>query len=287
MACAAAVIAAAGALLAPAGAASAAGAAVAQAESGHGNISITTLPSPGIGICAPARMALSRTVHSDESTFRLRIDVAAPLCEPIDAVAAVYAMPGGGVAWPQRLVEREEFTIRDAGVVTVTFSKTCAPVQFDVLTGATPPTIAPWAEHHGPLLFPMDVTTSHQHWGGGRCDRDTPTTTPSEDPPPSPTTLPDEPTMLPDESSSPTTTTPTGGVSNPTTTAPQVLGVSVEPPSAGDRPEVVTAAAGTGEATRPARLALTGLGVGGALLAGSVLVLAGASVDALRRPRRR
>lgn len=263
----------------------AASASVAQGGEGNGNISVTQLPSSSFGFCAPARMALSRSVHSDDSTFRLRIDVSAPLCEPIDAVAAIYAMPGGGVAWPQQLVEREAFTIRDAGVVTVTFTKTCAPVQFDVLTGATPATIAPWAEHHGPLLFPMDVDTSYQHWGG-LCEGTTTTTT-TTTPSVAPTTS--TPTTLPDESSTTTTTTtaaPAGGATT-TTTGPQVLSASLEPPPAGDQPEVLAASTGPGGDAGPSSLALTGLGLGGALLAGSVLVLAGASVDALRRTRRR
>jgi LPXTG-motif cell wall-anchored protein len=130
------------------------------------NITIVQTPDPVQGPCQPIpASALSNYVLSNPEVFRLRIVLSAPLCEPLEAVAVIYAMPGNGESWPQTLVERLPFTLLEAGTTDVTFTKTCDPVQFDVLTGATPEVIAPLGEWHGPLLFPFDTNTSLQHWG--------------------------------------------------------------------------------------------------------------------------
>lgn len=138
------------------------------------NIQITQTTTPSSGPCLPPALALRSSTRSDESTFRLTVTVTAPLCNRVNAVAAIYSMPGNGVAWPQTLVETAPFVLRDPGVTEIVFTKTCDPVQFDVITGATPPTIAPWGPWHGPLLFPFDTSTSLQHWG---CPPVPPTTT--------------------------------------------------------------------------------------------------------------
>ena len=119
-------------------------------------------PDPGCLIGLPRETAY---VGSPPESFVLNIVINAPLCQPIDAKAVIYGMPGGGEAWPQTLVETLPFTILEAGSYEVTFTKTCDPVQFDVLTGETPEVIAPLGAWHGPLLFPLDVNTSLQHFG--------------------------------------------------------------------------------------------------------------------------
>ena len=131
------------------------------------NISITQTPSGGGGICLPAFLAMTHSVGGDAQTFRLRIEVNAPLCSRLDAVAVIYAMPGNGVAWPQNFVESQGFSLQQPGVTEIVFTKTCEPVQFDVVTGATPATISPDGAWHGPLLFPFDINTSQQWWGCG------------------------------------------------------------------------------------------------------------------------
>ena len=134
-------------------------------EKGDSAITIEQTVSPDQGDCQSSLLALKNTAGETATTFALRILVSAPLCDPITATAVVYAMPGDGVAWPQQLVETKDFVIREAGVITVTFAKTCNPVQFDVLVGATPRTIDPLGEWHGPLLFPLDTGTSLQYFG--------------------------------------------------------------------------------------------------------------------------
>jgi hypothetical protein len=111
--------------------------------------------------------ALRSSSDADATTFRLRITVTAPLCAPVTATAAVYGMPEDGRAWPQHLLETVDFVLHEPGVTEVRFTRDCAPTQFDVLTGATPPVIAPWAEWHGPLLFPFDTSTALQSFGCG------------------------------------------------------------------------------------------------------------------------
>lgn len=129
------------------------------------NIAVVQTPSGSDEACQPALTALSNTVHNNPESFVLTVTASAPLCDPIDATAVIYAMPGNGVAWPQELVETADFTISEAGVTEITFTKTCDPVQFDVVTGPTPEVISPLGDKHGPLLFPLDTGTSLQFWG--------------------------------------------------------------------------------------------------------------------------
>ena len=117
------------------------------------------------GTCLPSILSLSNKVSSSETEFVLTVIASAPLCEPIRATAAVYAMPSNGVAWPQTLVEATPFTIFEAGTTVITFHKSNTCVQFDVITGYAPQTISPLGPWHGPLLFPFDLSTSQQYWG--------------------------------------------------------------------------------------------------------------------------
>lgn len=129
------------------------------------NIQIVQTPAPGPapGFCLPQFLAMRYTTSSDATTFRLRVTVIAPLCAPITAVAAIYAMPGSGVSWPQTLLETKPAELSGPGVTEIVFTRGCRPVQFDVVTGATPQEIAPWGAHHGPLLFPFDTDTTRQY----------------------------------------------------------------------------------------------------------------------------
>ncbi|MCB1257560.1 MAG: hypothetical protein KDB26_10665 [Microthrixaceae bacterium] len=129
------------------------------------NITITQTDSGFQGWCLPGFMVLSRELVNTNSYYELIVHAAAPPCEPINATAAIYGMPGNGVAWPQNLIETKNFTISRAGTTVIRFTKTCDPVQFDVLTGDTPQVISPQGPWHGPLLFPFDMETSVQHWG--------------------------------------------------------------------------------------------------------------------------
>ena len=241
-------------------------------------------PPPG---CAPAGDALRYSTVDTAESFTLRVTVAASLCAPITAVAAVYRMPGNGVAWPQDLLERQEFELAAAGSTEIVFTKTCVPVQFDVVTGATPERIAPWADRHGPLLFPGDTRTASQHWGGS-CNGGSTTTTP---PSVSPTTVPSGgvPTTMPE---GPGVTTPPSVSGTPTevlgaTTVPTEL-AAVAAPDTADTP-VTVASSGADEPPRVAGLALTGTSILVLVVSGLVLVLAGvaAQVAPGRSARRR
>lgn len=143
-------------------------------------IRIVITPSGKEGLCVPSGLGLRRNTLSTKEFFRLTVIVDQPLCEPIEAKAAVYQMPFTDEQWPQTLVEVEPFTIQEAGTYEVTFLKDeeCINLQFDVLTGDTPDTIAPLGQWHGPLLFPFDVATAEQWIGCPPPDVAPATTTP-------------------------------------------------------------------------------------------------------------
>lgn len=213
-----------------------------------------------------ARLGLSYTTSNTAEAFTLRIVSAQRFCSPLTVKAAVYEMPGSGVAWPQTLVEAVPFTIQKAGVTEVRFAKTCLPTQFDVLTGATPETISPTGPFHGPLLFPFATATAHQHMTNG-CQPTTTTTT--------------EPSTTSTTSTTPETST-TSTTLAPTTTQPYVAPSSTVPVPSTTTSTVPAETSSTSVIREPAELAYTGgfnLGVfltGVALLAlGGFLVFAG------------
>ncbi len=138
----------------------------AATQGSSSSIQVIQTPSGGgLPFCLPPALALRQSTSSTASTFRVRITVSTRLCAPLQAAAVVYAMPSTTVAWPQTLKERVNFTLLEAGVTDVIFTKACEPVQFDVLTGATPQVISPTGPYHGPLLFPFDLSTSLQYRG--------------------------------------------------------------------------------------------------------------------------
>ena len=125
-----------------------------------------TSPLPGPCVSEPfSHLVLTRDVIDSADTFSLVVHVGAPLCTPIEVRAAVYAMPDDGTVWPQTLVEAVPFELQAQGTVTITFQKRCENVQFDVVEGDTPDTIAPTGPWHGPLLFAADTSTALQ-WSG-------------------------------------------------------------------------------------------------------------------------
>ena len=142
-------------------------------------ISVVETPNPEQGECLPRFASLTNRVSSSATNFVLTVIASAPLCEPVEATAVIYSMPGNGVAWPQQLAEALKFTISQAGTTVITFSKDCLPVQFDVVTGATPQTISPTGEWTGPLLFPLNTATSEQYWGSPCPPRSTTSTSTS------------------------------------------------------------------------------------------------------------
>ena len=192
------------------------------------HISVVVTPDEVQGDCVPAGLGLSYVVFSDDSVFRLTVTASSPQCSPIDASAVIYGMPGNGEAWPQQLLEREPVVISAAGVYEITFSKECTPVQFDVVTGATPQTITPGGEFHGPMLFPFDIQTAEQYWGDAEgCTPTTTTTSTTSTTTPSTTTTVDTSTTTPEVLGSTTIPAEVDSVTTvPTTNEVQVGGIS-------------------------------------------------------------
>jgi hypothetical protein len=263
--------------------ASALGAGTAGAEpvdGESGSITVEQTPAPGGELCLPFPLGVSHLVADTPESFALVIDVAFPLCPPVEAHAVVYAMPGGGVAWPQVLAEKVTFTLASPGRTVVTFAKGCDPVQFDVVTGATPDVIAPDGAWHGPLLFPFDLGTSLQWFGGGPGCGTTTTTT-------STTT-----TTTSTTSTTTTTTEPTTTTTEPSTTStsePQVQGTTTVAPSdtagLGAPVSVEAATLNPVDAPPAAALALTGGRPGPLLVPGIGFLLSGLALSLLARRR--
>lgn len=227
-------------------------------------ITIVQTPAESDGPCAPAPLGLDRKVTNDDMSFSVTVIADQAPCTPIEAKAVVYAMPGNGEQWPQTLVEVVPFTISTAGTTEITFAKACDPVQFDVLTGATPAVISPLGEFHGPLLFPFDVSTSLQFFGNPDCVA--PTTT------------------------VPTTTTPEVGGSttvpeSTSTTAPEIAGITTVPTSGAPGSAAAPAAQVLGSTQQPQQLALTGSSTTIGALLGGAMIAAGAGIVLLGRRR--
>ena len=240
-----------------------------------GTISITQTPLGSDGPCVPsaiARLGWTYTTKSDASLFRLTVTNPSTLCDPVDAVAAIYAMPGNGVAWPQQLVTTKAFSIGEASTTEITFSKDCDPVQFDVLTGDTPKTIdvPPNGPFHGPLLFPTDTGTAEQFFpGSAQCGP--PDTEPTSQAT-TPTSPPTQPTTSPTQPEVAAATTIQGGG---TTSTP------------GAQPAAVQAATQTKSGAAGTSLALTGAPSASMAALGSLLLLAGLVLLVLSRRGRR
>lgn len=222
------------------------------------DITITQTAGIGAGPCI-GQNGLTYTVFSDSATFRLRVVAPSDPCQPIAATAAIYAMPGGGAAWPQTLKEAVPFTISEAGVTNITFAKTCTPVQFDVVTGATPQVITPLGgQMHGPLLFPADINTAFQD-PGAVC---TTTTAPT-------TTVAGQTTVAPTTTGAVLDTT----IVNTTTTVAVVRGTT----------DVRSGGGTTGTNSPGSALAATGGSNSGTATVGGILLAAGVSLILVSR----
>ena len=237
-------------------------------------ITVTHTPAVAIGPCI-GQGSLSYTVFSDSSVFRLKVVAPSTPCQPIAATAAVYAMPGGGAAWPQQLKESLPFTIDSAGTTDIVFKKDCTPVQFDVVTGATPQTISPLGQMHGPLLFPGNTDTAFQDVGAV-CEPTT-TTTPGS----TTTTIGSGNTTI---ANSTTTTAATSTTAATTTTTAVVAGTSIVSPTTGNATVQGTTATRT-TGTSPSSLAVTGVSSQSTALTGTGLFIAGAGMIVMTRRR--
>jgi LPXTG-motif cell wall-anchored protein len=218
------------------------------------------------GICIDPSLFLLAASYSTINTadsFTVKVELKQNLCSPFVAKAAVYSMPGSQdnqVAWPQELVSVQEFSIQARGTYTVTFPKTCLAQQFDIIVGATPQTISPTGPYHGPLLFPVGLSSALQWWGF-ECVEDT--TVSTED-----TT---------------TTTTSTTTTTQPTT-EPTVQGTSVtsDPGDPGDPADPAVEVKGVSVGTLP----VTGSDSNMIAYVGATLLLAGTSLALATRRRR-
>ena len=221
-------------------------------------VTVDFTPAPSEDGCVSFPIGVTQTPGSTDEAFTLKIRISRTLCTTVGATAAVYAMPSATEAWPQQLVERLTFEMKESGTVVVRFAKTCKPQQFDVIAGTsesvTPPTIAPTGPWHGPLLFPFDLSTSLQ-WKGCK---------------PPPTIPPTTPTTIVTTTSTTTSTSTSTSTTVPTSTTlplapPEVQGVTtVAPPPA----QVL------GVQQTTAALAFTGVGTKPAIL-GAVLIAFG------------
>lgn len=241
------------------------------------HIDVVQTPADTQPPCVPAPLALSYTTESTASTFVLRVTASAPPCVPVTAHAVVYAMPGNGVAWPQRLAEQATFVIDEAGATEVRFTKGCQPAQFDVVSGATPAVISPFGAWHGPLLFPYDIATAEQYWGPG-CEGVSSTSVSTSAPASSSTTA------APTTTEAPTTTVTTQPTSLPSpTTDPS--DVRSETTLVGLSDTIPTEVLGTQDELDASGLAVTGLSSDAAVAFGTFLVVAGLVLIASARRR--
>jgi hypothetical protein len=223
-------------------------------------ITVETTPAENQGeLCDLPDVSSSDTAEA----FSVRIVLTGPLCGDQNVHAVAYAMPGNGQAWPQTLIAQQSFTLDRAGTTVVTFSKGCDPVQFDVLTGATPKSINSPLDH-GPVLTPGDPNQSALQWmGGGENCGTTTTTTTTEKPP----------------------------VQPPGTPPPAVQGSTTVPAATATTVRVAAVAVQAATTTPPSSpaataLALTGGRPGSALTVGAFLLAAGLVLSMLARQTR-
>ena len=246
------------------------------------NISVVQHPTGDDSPCRPAMLAATGAISSDSVSWSVTITAVAPICDPVTAV--IYAMPNNIFwPWPQHKLEAKTFTV-GTGVTTITFTKGCDPVQFDVVTGATPDAIQPnTGPMHGPLLF-LAPYTGVQNWPGPCGGIFTPTTVP---PPPVTIATTTTTTAVVADSTTiaPTTTTTAGGNSASATTTSAAAAPGTVLGATETRP---TTTAG-GSATKPAteqNLAFTGGTVIPLIAIGLVLMVIGAASIAASRRRR-
>ena len=142
------------------------------------DISIAFTSWGGGGACVqPSDAIFNRTLtyslHHDPTTFTIALHLSERLCYPIEATAVIYVMPGDGLSWPQTLAGSKQVTLQESGSTVVSFTKGCDPVQLEVVTGEVPPIIQP--TNAPTLLFPGNIDTAWQWWGGIDCPPSTTT----------------------------------------------------------------------------------------------------------------
>ncbi len=255
-----------------------------------GDVTVSQTSLPDGGSCVPTLFGRSALTYRRESTvdhFRLTVVNRWHLCDPIDATAVVYGMPGGGRAWPQHLLESETFEIGGPSTTVITFAKGCRPAQFDVVTGDTPSVVdlLPLGPVHGPLLFPGDLGTAEQY-AGTNCGPGATTTT-TEVPP-----VVEGTTIVPPSTSTTSTSTTTTEPGAAATTIPGSGGGGgggdTPNPDAAVSPAVETrATTPTSPSTGGSSLAFTGAESLAAATLGALLLAAGLLLLAAGRRSRR
>lgn len=242
------------------------------AEGDDATAKITVVQTPAENQDAPCKNfpdGASYTTDSSAESFVLTVTLDAPLCEPINATAAIYAMKSATEPWPQTLAETKDVILSEAGVTAISFAKDCLPVQFDVINGATPASIN-WGSDHGPLLFPGDVATAEQYPGYECPPASTTTTTESTT---TTTQAPATSSTIPADVLGSTTIAPAAAaVGSSSTTTPQVAAVQ--------------AATATRNPSNAAALALTGNSSTTGVVIGLVLLTLGGGLFFASRRRR-
>jgi hypothetical protein len=202
-------------------------------------------------------MASSAVLVETADAWTVRITATAPICGSVSA--AIYQMPNNMFyPWPQHLLQAQTIDITP-GVTTVTFTKTCTPTQFDLVTGATPPDINPTTGPMVNLLY-MFPWSGIQYWPTANCQGSATTTPPSST---TTTTLGSTTTTSLAPAGTTATTVPTGvSGSTPTTSPTAVLPNTLTATTTTTTPHAVEAAQETKAATQPAAtvgdLAFTG-----------------------------
>ena len=209
------------------------------------SVRVTFTPSSAQGPCVSFPVGVQHTPQNSPTTFVLKVVVTRPLCQSVKATAAIYSMNQYPNAWPQTLFTTSAFTLQAPGTTVVEFTKGCRPVQFDVVTGATPQVISPTGQWHGPLLFPFDTSTALQ-WGG--CP--TPFTTTS-----SSTTTTSTTTSTTTTTTTPTTTSSTTSSTTTPSTSTTVPGTTTTVPGSTTTVPVDVAGETTVPTSRPADVA--------------------------------
>jgi hypothetical protein len=254
----------------------------AGADSGAPDITVTHTAGSGSSQCLPAAMASSATLSDTGDSWTIRITATAPVCGPVSA--AIYQMPNNMFyPWPQHLLQTEAVNITP-GVTTITFTKTCTPTQFDLVTGPVPQDIQPST---GPMVNLLYVFpwSGIQYWPAAGCQGSaTSSTVPTST---TTTTLATTTTTIAPTTTSTTVAPGADSVTTTTTVPSAVLPNSVSATTT-TTPHAVEAANET-KASQPATvgdLAFTGASDQVLIFGGLVLMLFGVitTIAGRRRP---
>ncbi len=248
----------------------------ASADAGAPDITVTHTAGAGGSQCEPAALASSATLNDTGTAWVIRITANAPICGPVSA--AIYQMPNNMFyPWPQHLIEVESLNIQP-GVTTITFTKTCTPTQFDLVTGPTPEYINPSTGPMVNLLY-MVPWSGIQYWPTANCTGTSGTST---------TTIAPTTTSVTTTTVAPTTTVPQS-VNSVTTTVPSAVLPNTAVNTTTTAPAGVEAAQETKSASTPAAtvgdLAFTGASEQVLVYGGIALMLMGVATSIASRRR--